>query len=155
MEKCLWGKIPKKAIPLRVQINLSILFNSCKSKGTPFLSNTPFGNFLDLAREAFGVSAKRTLTTAHKLLTILERDDVQSKTFELCGQKEPHLVKYDFDLDLKPLFHTFTDGSIAPSMGELKETDFGPIAYDTEKIVQICKEYQAKGTTQHHFLKGK
>ena len=100
---------------------------------------------MDLAKEAFGLSSKKTLTTAHKLLTVLDRDDVQSKTFELCGQKEPHLVKYDFDLELKPLFHTFTDGSIAPSIGELKDTDFGPINYDTEKIVQICKEYQQQG----------
>jgi len=100
---------------------------------------------LDLAREAFNLSSKKTLTTSHKLLTILARDDAQSKTFELCGQKEPHLVKYDFELDLKPLFHTFTDGSIAPAINELKETDFGPINYDPEKIVQICKEYQQTG----------
>jgi hypothetical protein len=42
------------------------------------------------------------------------KDEVQSITFELCGKKVPHLVKYDFELALMPLFITYTNGSISP-----------------------------------------
>ena len=69
-----------------------------------------------------------------ELLHALKDPNVQSISFELCGQAEKHLVgsfpapkaqiceynlltnkvKYDFLAALKPLFITFIDGTIAP-----------------------------------------
>lgn len=61
-------------------------------------------------------STQRTLETLPKKLQALRADEIQSLVLELCGRKEPHLVRYDFDIDLKPLFYTLRDGSIRPAL---------------------------------------
>ena len=71
---------------------------------------------------------------------LLEQKEMQSISFELCGQKEPHLVKYDFQLELKPLFCTFKNGSIQPFL--LPNFCFGPFLYQQPLLVQTCTEKQ-------------
>ncbi|KAF0973938.1 hypothetical protein FDP41_007023 [Naegleria fowleri] len=44
----------------------------------------------------------------------IENDQINSISCELCGYEEPHLVKYDFDIELKPLLFLYQDGSIQP-----------------------------------------
>ncbi|KAL6062792.1 60S ribosomal protein L44 Q [Balamuthia mandrillaris] len=48
------------------------------------------------------------------LLNPLRERSVQSLTFELCGAKNPHLIRYHPDLFLAPLFSTTHEGSILP-----------------------------------------
>ncbi len=48
------------------------------------------------------------------LNALKDMENVQSITFELCGNEEPHLVYYDFEIDLKPLFYTSPFGDITP-----------------------------------------
>jgi predicted kinase len=83
-------------------------FFTAKSKGTPFLSDTEVGNFLTLTREA--MEDDEFISHYHSFT----RSKSQSITFELCGKKEPHLVAYDFDIALKPLFVTRQHGGIKP-----------------------------------------
>ena len=35
----------------------------------------------------------------------VRNDEIQGFSFEICGNKLPNLVKYDFDLKLIPLFY--------------------------------------------------
>lgn len=95
------------------------LFITAKTKGTATIKDSEFGNFLSLTREALGWhdynnSIMKDLPS--KLMPMMY-DSYQSMSFELCGKKEPHLVKYDFDIDLKPLFFTREDGRISPFIG--------------------------------------
>jgi predicted kinase len=85
-----------------------------KSKGTPFLTDGDFGNFLSLTKEALQFDGNFMTEDLHPDLMLLMAENVQSISMELCGRKEPHLVKYNFDLALKPLFVTFDDGRIRP-----------------------------------------
>jgi len=81
-------------------------------------------------------------------------------TFELCGSLQPHLVKYNFDIALKPLFITKLNGAIVPygawvlsqSNGEvpatqplpqgaqLLEQDIGPQPVTPDQLVLLCDE---------------
>jgi len=88
-------------------------FITAKSKGTPFLTDSDIGNFLTLTKEAMVQS------DIFDLLQDLKKGKDQSMTFELCGIKEPHLVKYDFDIKLKPLFITRQHGGIKPADGTI------------------------------------
>jgi predicted kinase len=101
------------------------IFFSVKTKGSPFIANGQFGNFLDLFREwAPG-------NLGHWAHLLNEAINLQSVTFELCGTKEPHLVKYDFDLQFKPLFYTKVNGAIVPYM----ETTYSVHLFkDTESL---------------------
>jgi len=85
-------------------------------------------------KEKEGDDVSLTLDNLPELLHDLKDPNVQSISFELCGQAEKHLVgsfpapkaqiceynlltnkvKYDFLVALKPLFITFIDGTIAP-----------------------------------------
>ncbi len=85
-------------------------------------------------------------------------------TFELCGSLQPHLVKYDFDIALKPLFVTKLNGAIVPygawalsqSNGEvpptapvpqgalLLEQDIGPRPFTSEQLGLLCDEIKAR-----------
>lgn len=79
---------------------------SAKSKGAPFLGDGEYGNFLTLCRKA--------LERNPNALDVLKQDSVAAASFELCGKEEPHLVDYDFDIALKPLFRMDEDGRIRP-----------------------------------------
>jgi len=49
-----------------------------------------------------------------ELLKRLKEASIQSITFELCGTRCPHLVRYPFDIDLIPLFACSFTGAISP-----------------------------------------
>lgn len=104
-------------------------YYSVKSKGTPFITDSDVGKFLSLTKEALG-------TTAIKDFNALWQDEnVQSITYELCGNKEPHLVLYHFDLKLQELFCTHTNGAIAMCLHNSKNIDVA-------NIVEVCKKSQ-------------
>jgi predicted phosphohydrolase/predicted kinase len=94
-------------------------FLTAKTKMRPVISNSEYGDFQRLTEEA--------LETTH--LHVLSREGIEeefnndpqlcSLTYELCGKKKPHLVNYHFDLELKFLFKSYRDGSIAPAMPPL------------------------------------
>jgi len=116
---------------------------SGKSKGTPFLNDGQHGQFASHTRKALEVAQEAKITIDNPLLKELTSPSCQSKTFELCGFEEPHLVKYDFALKLQPLFTTDMEGKLSPCKG--LETDFGPKQGWTEsEIAKQCKEFQEK-----------
>lgn len=107
------------------------MFYTAKSKGTPFLSDTSVGNFLSLTLEA--------LKGKHisDFVLHINKPDIKAVSYELCGKKEPHLVRYDFDISLKPLFVIFNDGGISPCGSVVR--------YITDKpVTEVCKEFQDK-----------
>lgn len=97
-------------------------FISGKTKGSAFLSDcmplisssllnfivlAQYGAFLSLTTRALKlrkVAGALIVRNLPPLLRHLASPDVQSKSFELCGTEEPHLVAYDFPLELKPLY---------------------------------------------------
>ena len=107
-------------------------FISAKSKGAPFLSDSDIGNFLTLTQEA--MDAKDT----QAILADFEKSKLQSITFELCGSKEPHLVKYDFEIALKPLFSTRQHGGIRPFENMLE----GVLKSSARSWQRMCKTHQ-------------
>ena len=58
----------------------------------------------------------------------------------MCGNEEPHLIAYDFLLQLKPLFTTRLDGRIEPCPGE---GAIGPAEYDNA-LATVCQRLQAE-----------
>lgn len=111
-------------------------FITAKSKGTPFLSDTDVGNFLTLTKEAAAVDQD-----FQRHFDEFQRSKAQSITFELCGKKEPHLVKYDFDIALKPLFITRLHGGIKP----IDETLIDSHMVWADDWKNMCKVYQEDG----------
>jgi len=57
------------------------------------------------------------------LQPLFEEADCQGMSFELCGSAEPHLVKYDFEIALKPLFLSYNNGRIKPVITGNKELE--------------------------------
>lgn len=87
-------------------------FFTAKSKGTPFVSDGQFGDFFTLTSQVVGPEIKQ-----FKPIEDLVNGECVGISFELCGRKEPHLVAYNFDIDLKPLFKIYYSGygtKIAP-----------------------------------------
>ncbi|KAM9963968.1 hypothetical protein ACTFIW_005609 [Dictyostelium discoideum] len=63
-------------------------------------------------------------------LFLKKEKEIQSIVFELCGSKLPHIVKYDFDIDLKPLFTISTQGGlIKPIIDDNSSKDNGQIQF--------------------------
>jgi predicted kinase len=91
------------------------------------------GNFLTLTKEAAAIDQG-----FQRHLADFERSKAQSITFELCGKKEPHLVKYDFDIKLEPLFITRQHGGIKPVDGTLVDGVFA----DLESWQSMCQAHQ-------------
>jgi len=95
-------------------------FISAKPRATTFITESIQGNYVTLVKEALNVQSVNppslTLTSPHlpELLTPLLSANVQSIDFELCGRKLRHLVKYDFDIRMEPLFVTHYDSTITP-----------------------------------------
>ena len=113
------------------------IYISAKSKGTPFLSDGDYGNFLSLTKEALEFSGDYMTEDLHHNLMLLLDEEIQSISMELCGSKEPHLVKYNFDLDLKPLFVTYMDGNIKP----FQDPSYGSLI-SNQNIAQSCQTLQ-------------
>lgn len=78
-----------------------------KSKGTAVINNSEFGNFLDLTKLAMD-----KMNYGDWFWPFIYSEPFQSISCELCGYLEPHLVKYDFDIALQPLFTINYDGKI-------------------------------------------
>jgi hypothetical protein len=55
-------------------------------------------------------------------------------TFELCGSEVPHLVKYDFDVALEPIFVTYNDGKIQPVINKEKAKFDLPTVFPRKNI---------------------
>ena len=71
----------------------------------------------------------------------ITRPEIQSLSCELCGKKEPHLVLYDFDIDLKPLFMQHLNGGfIEPVMNTESNQQYEFNGF--EKMTEICKSRQ-------------
>jgi predicted kinase/predicted phosphohydrolase len=113
------------------------MFISAKSKGTAFLPNTDVGNFLDLTKEVIGFTGKSIMNDIPMLVMPLLDGQYQGISFELCGTKEPHLVKYDFDIDLKPLFAVGYEGEIWPFI----DSNNG-VVLKSNDIATDCKNIQ-------------
>ncbi|KAL9653894.1 hypothetical protein ABK040_012953 [Willaertia magna] len=122
------------------------LFISAKTKGTPSISDSPqYGDFLGLTREAlFGVNLDIPIDLNNPpdcLIDFIKREEVQSICFELCGKKEPHLVLYNFDICLKPLFlQHFTTGYIEPIVNK-EDTEVYNLE-NMEQLTAICENRQ-------------
>jgi len=147
-------------------------FISAKSKGTPFIGNSQYGNFLNSTLESLGISntgLKKSSTTSSSSSLYIDSNDfiipkvdlfnkpsnkwveklandknIQSMSFELCGKKEPHLVKYDFDIELKPLFLQTINGDIEPLLTKDSTIQFGPFDYNQNKIEEEIKKITRK-----------
>ncbi|KAM9998381.1 hypothetical protein ACTFIY_008042 [Dictyostelium cf. discoideum] len=86
-------------------------------------------------------------------LFLKKEKEIQSIVFELCGSKLPHIVKYDFDIDLKPLFTISTQGGlIKPIIDDDSSKDNGQIQFvqyvkinnnseeDNKKLIELIDE---------------
>jgi hypothetical protein len=78
-----------------------------------------------------------------------QNPEVQSVAFELCGSKVPHLVKYDFELSLEPLFYTHYDGRIAPDQKALPNQN----ASLTSSLLYSATDQNSKEETPDEGLK--
>jgi len=129
------------------------MYVSAKTKGSATLNNTPYGNFLEHTKQCLfgGTSVENesgfmidTNNPPPALKEFIERQDIQSISMELCGRKEPHLVLYDFDLALKPLFmQHFHDGLIEPVMDsyEIGKGDLREFT-TTKEMCEYCLKRQ-------------
>lgn len=119
-----------------------------KSKGSASLADGTFGNFFTSTLQVLGfdggVPEGGLWKNLPARLALLANPLVQSLTFELCGNKEPHLVKYDFDLDLQPLFSTTVSGQISPIIVSPEEGGDVLHPFDQAEVVRVCKEYQER-----------
>lgn len=110
------------------------LFITAKSKGAPFLANSEYGNFLDLTNEALGQNSMDDLPDY--IFCHMADENTQSVSLELYGRKEPHLVKYNHDIALQPLFITLYDGTIRPC-----NLDYAKEATPSA-LIAICEDSQ-------------
>jgi len=126
-------------------------FVSAKSKGAPFLSDSDIGNFFSLTKEA--MLQPEFLDS----IQTLEKSKAQSMTFELCGTKEPHLVKYDFEIKLEPLFLTRQHGGIKPIDGTLIDSELANGDWKTmclghqQTDLDVNKMYRKLHNLEHKY----
>lgn len=119
-------------------------FITAKSKGAPTLSDSELGNFLTLTKRAMRCE------DFEEQFTMLKKSKIQSMTFELCGELEPHLVKYDFDICLKPLFLTRYHGAIKPIDG----TTIDGVRSDAgESWQDMCRRYQEEDLRENEWYR--
>lgn len=107
---------------------------TAKSKGAPFLANSEFGDFFDLTQEA--IKKQSVWSEFHRAWA---KPGTAAVSFELCGSDEPHLVKYDFDIDLKPIFTVHENGKIKPVINNGSRLYAG---VSSQEIIQLCKLHQ-------------
>jgi predicted kinase len=140
------------------------VYISVRSRGFPFLSDTPHVPYITLVQEVFfgKVTQTNNLFTVENLpeqLLPLVDPDIQSITFELCGSSIPQLVSYDFKLRLQPLFVTDMGGRITPNMYQEKDSVFkdkriselcvniGKVPFDLKAINQEVISFRKKALT--------
>jgi predicted kinase len=94
--------------------------SKCKELLAPWLQTTSSGDEehpKDKSKNRARLSLKFQCLPP-QLQLLKDYENVQSICFELCGNEEPHLVKYDFPLALQPLFMTSPYGDITPFTAE-------------------------------------
>jgi len=122
------------------------VFITAKTKGTAILKDGDYGNFFSLTNEALALKPNQNISNdIPPQLMALVKDDMQSISFELYGKKEPHLVKYNVDIKLQPLFYTYEDGKIEPHLDQPSpEYMAQPFHYNSsDYVTKICQFKQA------------
>eukprot|EP01119_Soliformovum_irregulare_P012397 TRINITY_DN3218_c3_g1_i1.p1 TRINITY_DN3218_c3_g1~~TRINITY_DN3218_c3_g1_i1.p1 ORF type:complete len:302 (-),score=77.31 TRINITY_DN3218_c3_g1_i1:90-995(-) len=92
---------------------------SAKTRGTAFLEDGASGNFLSLVKQCLKIESSFLTPMSSDLpqeLIYMRTPNVQCMSMELVGRDVPHLVRYNFNLKLEPLFLSYMDGSISPIM---------------------------------------
>ncbi|EFA74590.1 hypothetical protein PPL_11558 [Heterostelium album PN500] len=97
-------------------------FIGCRPRTSHFLANNKNGNVLDivsgiLSRDQVDESqVNSTFKSGSPLLLskLVGDSNCRSMSFELCGSLVPHIVKYDFEAELKPLMMISLDGTVSP-----------------------------------------
>jgi len=152
---------------------------SGKTKGMPTLTDSDFGTFLTSTLKALHLESfidnydqlvlRDELLKIHSdpchqfynshLSEFLTNKDIQAISFEVCGNTLPHLVKYDFELDLKPLFFGHVNGKIRPCIGLKGAEEFGPTAYypnvSHATCVRLCKMLQKNSLERNQAYREK
>ncbi|KAG2387965.1 hypothetical protein C9374_000815 [Naegleria lovaniensis] len=141
-------------------------FISGKTKGMPTLTDSNFGNFLTCTLNALHlqdfIGKYEDLCLRDELIKMhsdpknpnymphmdefLNNKDIQAMSLEICGNTLPHLVKYDFALDLKPLFFVHKSGKIRPCLKVRGMEEFGPMPYTPfeshKSCIRLCRMLQ-------------
>jgi len=142
------------------------LYVSAKPRALPFVINDAKGVALDNVLKVFkryqveqqdGASSSVVVPSVTfkdrfpTLLTALEDTQIESVVFELCGSQVPHIVKYDFDVDLKPLFTINTQGKISPITNNTVEQQHVTLVKDEQdsnvhkqKLIDTMEELKEK-----------
>lgn len=107
---------------------------SHKTKGAPFVSDSEHGKYLTLF-----TTALKDLQITCNLYSHLATPGIETLSSELCGRAEPHLVRYNFSLDVKPLFVTGKNGKIKPVLNSNSKI----FTATPEELIKICQESQA------------
>lgn len=125
---------------------------SAKSKGTPFINDSDAGPFLTLLKEAMrSWEAGNYRADYDEFLSWKNgaHSDAHAISFELCGQKEPHLVNYGFDLALKPLFLVCENGRIRP----IVTMDSVLVDTDAQDLVELCQQLQNDDLKRNEYYR--
>lgn len=155
----------------------AILRPSSGPRGNPALTEiyNLLCDMLQIPRDHNGMATVQGGCTEalRNVFPLLQQPEIQSVTYELCGNLLPQLVKYDFDVKLQPLLATTYDGTIIPaallsskviptqdlpsgsSIDQLttewlKEDssvlsgEFGPFDYDSLLLAAFSSKYRAK-----------
>ncbi|KAN0008845.1 hypothetical protein ACTFIU_009511 [Dictyostelium citrinum] len=134
-----------------------------ENDGDYFKVTTNFNNNNSNNKSDDGATTTTTKLIVPKLIESLflkKEKDIQSIVFELCGNKLPHIVKYDFDIDLKPLFTISTQGGLIKPIidsdnrdGQIqfvqyvkkdKENEAQEQEEENQKLIQLVEEIKFK-----------
>lgn len=120
---------------------------TAKTKGCALLTDTQYGKFLTETLHALKVNCVEDLDLMGNppeiLREFVQTEAYQSITIEMCGQNIPHLVKYPFDIDLKPLFYTTHDGRIKPITNANGIVKHGPFPFSSSpEVIELCENLQ-------------
>lgn len=125
---------------------------TAKSKGTPFVGDSDAGNFLTMLKGVLGkyfIDIHDDFSKARAAW--LEDDTAQGLSCEMCGTDEPHLVKYDFVLELKPLFTIHENGRVKPVINlKEKSNGYGNIHYSFDSTHDVNE----KESVIHGLIRG-
>jgi predicted phosphohydrolase len=118
---------------------------TAKSKGAPLISDCEYGAFLTLTKKVLDQDDKLRSVVLGNMLG--NNKEVQSVSCELYGKEEPHLVNYQENIALRPLFLTRINGDIMP-LGkpvaiESNETAEMRIRELQDRAFQINEKYRA------------
>lgn len=109
------------------------VFTTFKTRLTPVAGNSElFGNFVELVNLAM-----------QKEPLFRYPDNTYSVMYELCGYRNPHLVRYTFDISLKPICMRYQmSGNIYP-LGECLFTE-KDLEYDIDILTNTYNAYREK-----------